>query len=65
MFIASLALVAAGTVETFRRGEHRLAVNNSISGMNVTGADMSIFWQIPQFGLMAISEIFVLITGEC
>ena len=63
MLIASLALISAGMVEVYRKRCPRLEIN-IISDMNVTGRDISIFYQIPQFGLMGISEIFVMITGE-
>ena len=64
MFIASLALVSAGVVESYRMNVPKTA-NNSISDLTVMGRDISIFYQIPQFGLMGISEVFVMITGEC
>ena len=63
MLIASLALLSAGLVEVYRIRNRKLE-NNTISDMTVTGHDISIFYQIPQFGLMGISEVFVMITGE-
>lgn len=62
MLIASLSLLSAGIVEVARL-RTKETVTNKISNLNVTGRDISIFYQIPQFGLMGISEIFVLITG--
>ena len=64
MFIASLALVSAGVVENCRMDVPR-SWNNSIGKVVVVGRDISILYQIPQFGLMGISEVFVMITGEC
>jgi len=62
MFIASLALVSAGVVENCRMDVPR-SWNNSIGKVVVVGRDISILYQIPQFGLMGISEVFVMITG--
>lgn len=63
MFIASLSLASAGIVEVFRI-KAKKSINNTISELTVVGRDISIFYQVPQFGLMGISEILVLITGR-
>lgn len=65
MVFASLAMVSAGVVE-----EHRESIvgniTNHINGDNVkiSAKDMDIWYQIPQYVLLGISEIFVLITGN-
>ena len=63
MFIGSLAMVSAGIVELERK-KAKENVTNEISRITVAGNDISVFWQIPQFGLIGISEIFVLMTGK-
>ena len=63
MSIASLAFISAGCVE-LKRINTNATVVNFISRRNVIANDISIWYQIPQYALIGISEIFVLMTGE-
>ena len=56
-------MISAGIVELNRKNSNA-TVTNKISDITVEGNDIPIFWQIPQFGLIGISEIFVLMTGK-
>lgn len=62
MSIASLAFISAGCVE-LKRINTNATVVNFISRRNVIANDISIWYQIPQYALIGISEIFVLMTG--
>ena len=55
-------MVSAGVVELHRKETNATWINH-INNLNITAKDVSIFLQVPQYGLMGISEIFVLITG--
>ncbi len=63
MVLASLAMVSAGLVEV-KRQNTKNTTNNTINSKTVIAADLTIFYQVPQFMLIGISEIFVLITGK-
>ena len=56
-------MISAGIVE-LKRKEATGTVKNKISNITVVGNNIPILWQIPQFGLIGISEIFVLMTGK-
>ena len=54
-------MVVAGGVEIARL--HSDCVNQTIAGANYT-ACMSIYYQIPQYGLIGISEVFASVAGK-
>ena len=56
------SMVVAGGVEIARLNSHH-CVNQSIAGMNYT-ACMSFYYQIPQYGLIGISEVFASVAGK-
>lgn len=59
---AAASMVVAGGIETARRTDLH-CVNQSIGGENYT-ACMPIYWQIPQYGLIGISEVFTGVGGK-
>eukprot|EP00794_Sanderia_malayensis_P013920 gene13920-15372_t len=62
MLLASCAMLSAGLVEVKRLSVNATTINH-INDKYVIATDMSIFYQIPQFVLIGVSEIFVLMTG--
>ena len=52
MLIAAASVVVAGVIEIKRR---ELQVNNNQM--------LSVFWQVPQFMLIGISEVLAVVTG--
>ena len=70
MVFASFAMVSAGVVEEYRESNHYGNINNTINGhgdhfvTTILAKNMPIWYQIPQYVLLGISEIFVLITGN-
>lgn len=66
MFFAVLAMVVAGSLETFRL--YVVNVKNEtfiqiIGNTTFYAADMWIFWQIPQYSLIGLSEVFASVAG--
>lgn len=61
--MASVSMVSAGTVEYFRLQTNSTTVNHVFGNKTIEARNMTIWYQIPQYGLMGMSEIFVLITG--
>ena len=60
-------MAAAGIVEMKRLASLVSNETNKIGlfdNRSIPCRELSIFWQLPQYGLMGISEIFVMITGE-
>ena len=55
-------MVAAGLVE-YKRLQTSGNCTNYVAGRYVSAKSLSIFYQVPQFAIMGISEIFVMITG--
>ena len=66
MVFASLAMISAGVVEQYRESDHFGNTTNKIdaNGIKIMAKDMDIWYQIPQYVLLGISEIFVMITGK-
>ena len=60
---AVASMVVAGGIETARRIDNN-CVNQTI-GSEQYYACMSIFYQIPQYGLIGISEVFTGVGGKC
>lgn len=58
--VASMAV--AGGIETARRTDKN-CVNQKIGDVNYT-ACMSIYFQIPQYGLIGVSEVFAGVGGK-
>ena len=63
MLLATFSMLSAGTVEYFRQQTNSTYINYVNHDVNITARDMDVLYQIPQYTLMGISEIFVLITG--
>jgi len=64
-----LAIVAMGTaalVEYIRldRVSRGLVLQQKVAGVMVTAADMSVFWQVPQYFLIGCSEVFAATSGQ-
>ena len=55
-------MVVAGGIETARRTDVD-CVNQTIDDVSYT-ACMPIYWQIPQYGLIGISEVFTGVGGK-
>ena len=55
-------MVVAGGVE-IARVKNDNCTNQTIAGVNYT-ACMSIYYQIPQYGLIGISEVFASVAGK-
>ena len=57
-------MVVAGGIETKRRSlKDTNCVNQTISNVTYT-ACMDIYWQIPQYGLIGVSEVFTGVAGK-
>lgn len=55
-------MAVAGGIETARRTDKN-CVNQKIGDVNYT-ACMSIYFQIPQYGLIGVSEVFAGVGGK-
>ena len=55
-------MVVAGGIETARITDS-YCVNQTIARVNYT-ACMPIYWQIPQYGLIGVSEVFTGVGGK-
>ncbi|CAL1539232.1 unnamed protein product [Lymnaea stagnalis] len=67
MVFAMLAMIVAGVVEHFRLQSfwpypdqpcRNQSINQKIGNSVYEAADMTVFWQIPQYALIGISEVF-------
>ncbi|KAH9492198.1 hypothetical protein Btru_026521 [Bulinus truncatus] len=72
MFFAMLAMIIAAIVEFFRLRSFwpfpdcpcmKAAINQTIGDTTYEAADMSVFWQIPQYALIGISEVFASVAS--
>ena len=66
IMVACFAIIAAGFVEIFVVDSimHGKTVNNThVNNMTVQAADISVFYQLPQYTLIGISEVFASIGG--
>ena len=59
---AAASMVVAGGIETARRVDTD-CVNQTIDDVSYH-ACMPIYWQIPQYGLIGISEVFTGVGGK-
>ena len=58
------SMVVAGIVEIKRRNyDDHHCVTQTIANVNYT-ACMSIYYQIPQYGLIGVSEVFASVAGK-
>ncbi|KXJ17617.1 Solute carrier family 15 member 4 [Exaiptasia diaphana] len=65
MVFAASSLAVAGWVESKRRErfENGHTVYQTLFDKNITASDMSVFYQVPQFLLIATGDVLTLITG--
>lgn len=66
MFFATVAMVCAGSVETYRLNifnDKNETITQVIGNTSYYAADMWIFWQIPQYSLIGLSEVFASVAG--
>ena len=65
--LATAGVLCAGLVEVLRlaqvHGGHILV--QRVAGKDIVAADLSVYWQIPQFALIGASEVFAATTGAC
>ena len=65
--LALLSVVAAFLVEWYRRNEPISSFHHYLTpyGMsNITASPMPIYYQIPQYALFGLSEVFTVVAGE-
>lgn len=58
-------MLCAGIIEHHRLGyiASKHTVTQKVNNEVVVAADMSVFWQIPQFVLLGTSEVFASVAG--
>lgn len=67
MFVACLAIISAGFVEIYIAEDfarNNTVTNHNVNKHNVVGAQMSVFFQLPQYMLSGVSEIFANVGGK-
>ena len=60
---AVASMVVAGGIETVRRSDNNY-VDQTIGDMTYNASCMSIYFQIPQYGLIGVSEVFTGVGGK-
>ena len=67
MFVSSLAVFTAGGLETFRtvlwKTDNSTHINQTVGNVTYNAVDLSIFWQVPQYILVAAAEALASIAG--
>ena len=65
-FCALLGALAAGILEMVRLGliHSGDTLHQSVGGKVVVAANLSVLWQIPQYALIGLSEVFAVTTGK-
>ncbi|XP_060084812.1 solute carrier family 15 member 4-like [Ylistrum balloti] len=75
MFFACIAVVLAGVVENQRLKQiyvcdhdgqqfcRNFTITQIIGNSSYDAADMSVFWQVPQYALIGVSEVFACVAG--
>ena len=66
--MSCFAVIAAGFVEisVMDRFIHNVTVtNHNINKRDVVAANLSVFYQLPQYVLIGVSEIFATVGGKC
>ena len=66
ILIACLSIIAAGFVEIFvvNKLQNNETLIQTVNEHNVTASNLSVFWQIPQYVLIGISEVFAVVAGN-
>ncbi len=69
MLFSVLAMFTAGILEHVRlewaRENPDKMINQTIGNTTYFSADIWVFWQIPQYTLIGISEVFASVAGKC
>ena len=66
MLFSVLAMITAGVLEHVRlEYDPSHQINQTIGNTTYPGADIWVFWQIPQYTLIGISEVLASVAGKC
>ncbi|KAF2362662.1 Proton-dependent oligopeptide transporter family [Trinorchestia longiramus] len=67
MFVSSMAVFTAGGLETFRtmlwRTDNSTHIVQTVGNATYNAVDLSIFWQVPQYVLVAAAEALASVAG--
>ena len=62
MVITTLSMVCAGGIEMLR--VHQCCKEQDRSSENITIANITVFYQVPQYALIGLSEVLTSVTGK-